>query len=34
MKIWESFFIYIIQTQNLLIVEQKVTDPKSLYELA
>jgi hypothetical protein len=30
----ESFCIHIHQKQNLLIEEQKVNDPKSLYELA
>ena len=34
MNIWESFFIHILQKQNLLIEEQKVNDPNLLYELA
>ena len=34
MNIWESFFIYILQKQNLLIEEQKISDPNTLNELA
>ena len=34
MNILETFFIYILQKQNLLIEEQKVNDPNPLYELA
>jgi hypothetical protein len=33
MNIWESFFIHTLQKQNLLIEEQKVSDPGPLYEL-
>jgi len=33
MNILETFFIHILQKQNLLIEEQKVNDPKPLYEL-
>jgi hypothetical protein len=33
MNIWESFFIYILQKQNLLIEEQKVNDLNPVYEL-
>ena len=29
-----SFFVHILQKQNLLIEEQRVNDPKPLYELA
>ena len=31
---WESFFINVLQKQNLLIKEQKVTVPNPLFELA
>jgi len=31
MNIWESFFIHILQKQNLLIEEQKVSDANPLY---
>jgi hypothetical protein len=34
MNIWGSFFIHILQKQNLLFEEQKVSDPNLLYELA
>jgi hypothetical protein len=34
MNIWELFFVHILQKQNLLIEEQKVNYPNSLYELA
>jgi len=34
MNIWESFFIHILQKQNLLIKEQKVNDPNPLFQLA
>jgi hypothetical protein len=34
MNIWESFFIHILQKQNLLIEEWKVIYPNPLYELA
>jgi hypothetical protein len=34
MNMWESFFIHVLQKQNLLIEEQKVSDPNPLYELA
>jgi len=34
MNIWESFFIRILQKQNLLIKKQKLNDPNPLYELA
>jgi hypothetical protein len=34
MNIWESFFIHVLEQQNLLIEEQKVNDPNPLYELA
>ena len=34
MNIWESFFIHVLQKQNLLIEEQKINDPNPLYELA
>jgi hypothetical protein len=34
MNIWESFFIHILQKQNLLIEEQKISDPNPLSELA
>jgi len=34
MNVWESFFIHILQKQNLLIEEQKVNDPTPLFELA
>jgi len=34
MNIWESCFIHILQKQNLLIEEQKASDPNPLYELA
>jgi len=34
MNIWKSFFIHILQKQNLLIEVQKVNDPNRLYELA
>jgi len=34
MNIWESFFIHILQKQNLLIEEEKVNDPNPLFELA
>jgi len=34
MNIWESIFIHILQKQNVLIEEQKVNNPNSLYELA
>ena len=34
MNIWESFFIHVLQQQNLLIDEQKFNDPNPLYELA
>jgi hypothetical protein len=33
MNILESFFIHILQKQNLLIEEQKVNGPNPLYEL-
>ena len=33
MNIWVSFFIQILQKQNLLIEVQKVNDPNPLYEL-
>jgi len=32
--IWNSFFIHVLQKQNLLTEEQKVNDPNPLYELA
>jgi len=32
-NIWESFFIHILQKQNLLIEEQKPSDSNPLYEL-
>jgi len=34
MNIWESFFIHILQKQNLLIKEWKVSYPNPLYELS
>jgi len=34
MNIWESFFIHILQKQNLLIEEQKFNNPNHQYELA
>jgi hypothetical protein len=34
MNIWASFFIRVLQKQNLLIEEQKVSDPNPRYELA
>ena len=34
MNIWVSFFIHILQIQNLLIEEQMVNDSKPHYELA
>jgi hypothetical protein len=34
MNIWESFFVHILQKQNLLIKEHKANDPSPLYELA
>jgi hypothetical protein len=34
MNIWESFFIHILQKQNLLIEEQKVSDLNPLYEFS
>jgi hypothetical protein len=34
MNIWETFFIHILQKQNILMEEQKVNDPSPLYELA
>jgi hypothetical protein len=34
MNIWESFFIHILQKQNLFIEKQKINDPSPLYELA
>jgi hypothetical protein len=33
MNILESFFIHILQKQNLLFEEQKVNDPNPLFEL-
>jgi len=33
MNFWESFFIHILQKQNLLIDEQRVNDLSPLYEL-
>jgi len=34
MNIWESFFIHILQKQNVLLEEQKINDTNPLYELA
>jgi uncharacterized ubiquitin-like protein YukD len=34
MDIWESFFIHILQKQNLLSEEHKVNNPNPLYELS
>ena len=34
MNIWVSFFIHIVQKQDLLIEEQKVNNPNPMYELA
>jgi len=34
MNIWESFSIHFLQKQNVLIEEQKVSDPNPLFELA
>jgi hypothetical protein len=34
MNIWESFFIHLLQKQNLLIEEQEANDLSPLYELA
>jgi hypothetical protein len=34
MNCWESFFIRILQKQNVLIDEQRVNDFNPLYELA
>ena len=34
MNVWESFFIHILQKQNLLMEERKVNGPNPPYELA
>ena len=34
MNCWESFFINVLQKQNLLIEEQKINDSNPLFELA
>jgi hypothetical protein len=34
MNFWESFFINVLQKQNLLIREQKINDPNLLFDLA
>jgi hypothetical protein len=34
MNCWDSFFIHILQQQNVLIEEQRVSDHSPVYDLA